>query len=104
MSVRYARGRRAYGMCARSGRRMLLRDMVEDPFTGLLVDPAWAEPPLMRPPTDIIDAIALRRPTADLDHPDSEFVFGSSWALSADAPAAPLALTVAMTPPTITVT
>lgn len=46
---------------------MLLKDMVQDQLTGLLVDPAWNEPPLMRPPTDIIDGIALRRPAPKLD-------------------------------------
>lgn len=64
---RYARGSRALGECARSGKRLLLRDMVEDPLTGLMVDPDWAEPPLMRPPEDIYDGVALDRPAPDLD-------------------------------------
>lgn len=67
MSLKYARGSRAWGMCARSGRKMLLLDMVRDPLTDLLVDPDWAEPPLMRPPTDITDGVALEHPAPDLD-------------------------------------
>jgi hypothetical protein len=67
MTGRYAVGRKAYGECARSGRRMLLRYMVEDPRTGLLVDPAWAERSDPRPPTDLDDGIALFRPAPDLD-------------------------------------
>lgn len=66
-NVPYARGSRAWGECARSGKKMLLKNMVEDPLTHLLVDPAWAEPPLMRPAVDIIDGTALERPAPDLD-------------------------------------
>lgn len=69
---RYARGSRAWGMCARSGIRMLLKDMVEDPLTHLLVHPDWAEPPLMRPPIDISDGVALERPAPDTDVIGSE--------------------------------
>jgi len=35
----------AVGVCARSGRKMRLSDMVEDGYLpGLMVDPAWREP------------------------------------------------------------
>lgn len=67
MNQRYASGDRAWGECARSGIRMLLKDMVEDPRTGLLVAPDWAEPPDPQPPIDIFDGIALERPAPDLD-------------------------------------
>lgn len=41
---RYAAGKHAVGECARSGRKMLLRDMVSDGYyPNLLVDPAWRE-------------------------------------------------------------
>ncbi len=73
---RYARGSRAWGMCARSGQRMLLKDMVEDPLTGLLVAPDWAEPPLMRPPLDLCDGVALERPAPDLDRIDTVAYLG----------------------------
>lgn len=67
MNARYARGSKAWGECARSGQRMLLLDMVEDPRTGLLVAPDWAEQPEPRPPEDIYDGVALERPAPDLD-------------------------------------
>jgi hypothetical protein len=42
--TKYAKGDRAWGECARSGRRMLLKDMVADGYyPDLLVDPAWRD-------------------------------------------------------------
>lgn len=42
--MKYARGKRAWGECARSGRRMLLADMVADGYyPDLLVDPNWRD-------------------------------------------------------------
>ena len=73
MTTRYARGKRAWGECAKSGRRLLLKDMVRDGYTGLLVDPGWREPALddpilgIVPFEDLSDGISLRRPTSDLD-------------------------------------
>lgn len=67
MNTRYARGSKAWGECARSGIRMYLLDMVEDPRTGLLVAPDWIEQPEPRPPQDIYDGVALERPAPDLD-------------------------------------
>jgi len=65
----YARGTHAVGHCAKSGRKMLLRNMVEDPFSGLMVDPAWADEKERRVtyPTD--DPEALFKPAPDLDSP-----------------------------------
>lgn len=86
---RYSAGTRAYGECARSGKRLLLRDMVEDPLTGLLVAPEWAEPPLMRPATDIVDGVTLYRPAPDADKPNigTEVYFGTlSYGLTGDQP------------------
>lgn len=88
--ARYARGDLAWGMCARSGQRLLLKEMVEDPLTGLLVAPDWAEPPLMRPPTDIIDGVALDRPAPDLDRFDAVVVIGQIVDLSTGDPMRPL--------------
>lgn len=71
----YAQGTKAWGECARSGRKMLLRDMVEDQdLPGLMVDPAWREPqhPQERPVRDIADPIALRRPAPELSIPSGE--------------------------------
>lgn len=62
--TRYAPGRKAWGECARSGRRMLLKDMTFDGrFPNLRVDPAWFEDkhPQENLPK-VSDAIALHRP------------------------------------------
>lgn len=64
---RYARGRRAVGECARSGRKMLLEDMVSDGYyPSLMVDPAWREErhPQERLP-EINDPVALYRPSPE---------------------------------------
>lgn len=64
MTNRYAPGRRAWGECGRSGRRMLLKDMVFDGrYPNMRVDPAWYEgkhPQETLPKVE--DAIALYRP------------------------------------------
>lgn len=82
---RYAQGRRAWGECARSGRRMLLLDMVRDPLTDLLVDPAWAEPPLQRPATNIIDGVALVRPAPFLDRIGEKIFVGNIVQVNGDS-------------------
>ena len=87
----FARGSRAWGMCARSGRKMLLRDMVTDPLTELLVDPEWAEPPLMRPPADLVDGIALERPAPDADQIETIIVVGGIVDLATGEPMRDLA-------------
>lgn len=66
---KFAKGRNAVGICARSGRKMLLRDMVPDGYKpGLMVDPAWRDTkhPQERPVTTE-EGIALRRPAPDVD-------------------------------------
>jgi hypothetical protein len=102
MALRYARGFRAWGMCSRSGRKMLLLDMVRDPLTDLLVDPDWAEPPLMRPPTDITDGVALERPAPDLDRIDTLILFGSIFDLDSGNPFRPLVMQYECGAPLIT--
>lgn len=64
MTTRYAPGRKAWGECARSGRRMLLKDMTFDGrYPNLRVDPAWREEkhPQENLPK-VSDGIALFRP------------------------------------------
>lgn len=42
--TKYAKGSRAWGECDRSGKRMLLKDMVADGYyPDLIVDPAWRD-------------------------------------------------------------
>ena len=66
---KYAKGTHAVGICARSGRKMLLRDMVPDGQNpGLLVDPDWRDiKHEQERPLDVSDATALRRPAPDID-------------------------------------
>ncbi len=74
MTVRYARGSRALGECARSGIKMLRRNMVEDgQFPGLLVHPRWKEDkhPQETPP-DVDDPIAIYRPAPEQSVPEDE--------------------------------
>ena len=41
----YAKGKWALGECARSGRKMLLRNMIADGYyPNLIVDPEWYDP------------------------------------------------------------
>jgi hypothetical protein len=62
--TRYAPGKKAWGECARSGKRMLLKDMVFDGrYPNLRVDPDWWEgkhPQETLP--KVSDAIALFHP------------------------------------------
>lgn len=81
--VRFAKGSNAVGECGRSGRKMKLRDMVEDGNTpGLMVDPSWYEP--KHPQEEVVvgtDATALERPAPEQSVPDDEgdAVPVSSW-------------------------
>lgn len=76
MTVRYARGSRAWGECQRSGRKMLLRDMVEDgQVQGLLVDPEYYEPKHPQEAVPLVDdPIALYKPAPELSEPPGEGV------------------------------
>lgn len=68
MSEKYAKGKRAWGICGRSGRKMLLRDMVMDGrYPNLKVDPDWYE---SRHPQETLprveDPVALYRPSPEV--------------------------------------
>ena len=64
MPRKYARGDNAVGICGRSGRKMLLRDMVFDGrYPNMRVDPEWYEG--KHPQEEIVrvdDPVALYRP------------------------------------------
>ena len=65
----YAKGKWALGECARSGRKMLLRNMIADGYyPNLIVDPGWYEPkhPQEAMPS-LKDPTALFRPAPDRD-------------------------------------
>ena len=67
MPKSYARGRHAVGECARSGRKMLLNNMVSDGYyPNLIVDPAWydAKHPQESLPA-LQDPVALHRPAPE---------------------------------------
>ncbi len=65
----YAKGKWALGECARSGRKMLLRNMIADGYyPNLIVDPEWYEPkhPQESLPS-VHDPVTLFRPAPDRD-------------------------------------
>lgn len=103
MTRRFARGDNAWGECARSGRRMLRNDMVLDPRTGMLVDPAWSEIADPRPPSRLIDGIALHRPAPSKDREGVEFVFGYAFDLATGETAPPFIVYYESGVPTVTV-
>jgi len=69
----YAKGKWALGECRRSGRKMLLRNMVADGYyPNLIVDPEWYEP---KHPQESLpkvrDPVSLFRPAPDQDRSDA---------------------------------
>lgn len=69
----YARGHKAWGICARSGKRVYLRDMVTDGQTGLLVAKDEYDPKHpQETPVIVDDPIALYRPAPD-DRRETDF-------------------------------
>lgn len=66
---KFARGDNAVGICARSGRKMLRKNMVPDgQYPNLLVDPAWRD--MKHPqekPVTTEEGIVLNRPAPDTD-------------------------------------
>lgn len=90
MGRQYARGERAWGICGRSGRKMLLRDMIFDGrFPNMRVDPDWYEArhPLETLPM-VDDPVALYRPSPEV----------------IDAPSAPVVTLVLISPTQVNVT
>lgn len=75
--AKYAVGRKAWGYCARSGKRALLKELVPDGhYPNLLVLPEYWEP--KHPQEKIVmvfDATALRRPSPDRDRPGHLILF-----------------------------
>jgi hypothetical protein len=72
----YARGTRAWGYDARTGERLLLRDMVKDGNTGLPVSRRSYEPKHpQETPVSVFDPQVLRRPAPDNDAP----IYTVSW-------------------------
>lgn len=74
---RYAKGSRAWGECRRSGKRLLLRDMVRDgQFPNMLVAPDWYEP--RHPQERLIsagDGVALYNPAPETGGEGDEQTF-----------------------------
>lgn len=94
MAKKYANGRAAWGECGRSGRKMLLNDMVFDgQYPNMRVDPAWYEP---KHPQEnlkrIDDPVALWRPAPEnLAPPTAPVLIGALT----DGPVIPLSWTAA---------
>lgn len=73
----YARGKSAWGYCARSGKRALLKDLIPDGhYPNLLVLPDWWEPKHpQEKPARVFDPVALRRPSPNRDRPGHTITF-----------------------------
>ena len=65
---RFAKGRKAWGICQRSGARHLLSTLVPDGrVKGLLVHPDWFEPvQAQEQPVEVSDPMALERPSPEV--------------------------------------
>lgn len=89
----FAKGNRAWGQCQRCGLRGFLRNMIDDPRTGLKVHATCAE---TRHPQEVAvlveDAIGLEDPAPDLDSPgdsentDLEYEEGVTFPCAPDKP------------------
>lgn len=69
----FAKGKNAVGICQRSGKKLPLKQLVEDgDIPGLLVDPDWRDisHPAERP-IRTKEGIALRKPAPDTDNDGS---------------------------------
>ena len=76
----YASGKWALGECARSGRKMLLRNMIADGYyPNLIVDPMWYEPkhPQESLPS-VHDPVTLFRPAPDRDQSGAVILLGGA--------------------------
>lgn len=79
----YAKGKWALGQCARSGRKMLLRNMIADGYyPNLIVDPHWYDPkhPQESLPS-VRDPVALYRPAPDRSRVGALLAFGGNQGL-----------------------
>lgn len=79
MAQKYAKGQHAWGICGRSGKKMLLKDMVFDGrYPNMRVDPDWWEdkhPQEFLPKVE--DPVALYRPSPEvIDAPSSPVLTG----------------------------
>jgi hypothetical protein len=80
----YAKGKWALGECRRSGRKMLLRNMVADGYyPNLIVDPEWYEP---KHPQESLpkvrDPVSLFRPAPDQDRVSATIRFRSDQSVA----------------------
>lgn len=64
----YAKGKKAWGICQRSGARHLLSELIPDGrVPGILVHPSWYEPAQPQEQSvDVTDPIALRHPSPEV--------------------------------------
>lgn len=80
MKRRWARGKKAYGICDRTGFKVPYRRLVKEPGTGLMVDRLWSDGRwniVDHPqnfPSDVSEAISLQNPRPDIKHPQVNFL------------------------------
>lgn len=107
MTRTYAPRDNTLGICAKSGKQMRLGDMVEDGYyEGLMVDPAWYDPPHPQEKLlPIFDPESVERPSPDLDSAQSEEVIVQVpvFNIETGVTAPPLEIIIELNNPTVTV-
>lgn len=72
---RFAKGKKAFAICDRTGFKISYRDMVKEPGTGLFVDKSWSDGRWNRVdhpqnfPADVSENIGLKNPRTDRTEP-----------------------------------
>ena len=87
---KYSRGKKAVGICDRSGFKCLLKDLVKEPGTGLMVskdmnDGMWnrVDHP-QRHSGNTSESIGLRNPRPDVPEPAPDFALDGDGAIITD--------------------
>lgn len=84
MKRKWARGKKAFGICDRSGFKVPYHRLVKEPGTGLMVDRSWSDGRwniVDHPqnfPADAGEAIALQNPRPDIIHEKPDYLVDES--------------------------
>jgi hypothetical protein len=97
-SRRYAKGKRAFAICDRSGFKVPYKDTIIEPGTGLRVDKRWNDGKWNRVthprnfPADTSESISLRDPRPDRVEPNPLFLVDENNNLLKDENGLPIIL------------